>query len=113
MASLFSLEKLEPVKLVLSLSCSRLFKSFCILVLAILQTEFGGRFKLPCLVLLGIKLAQNILTSLKQLVAFLLLPDSVVQTLLSDHVVLDLLTAPPDVTSLALTLDLDSLLDLR
>ena len=113
MASLFSLEKLEPVKLVLSLCCSCLFKSFCILVLAILQTEFGGRFELPCLVLLGIKLAQNILTSLKQLVAFLLLPDSVVETLLPDHVILDLLTTPPDVTRLALTLDLDSLLDLR
>ena len=113
MASLFSLEKLEPVKLVLSLCCSCLIESFFILVLAILQIEFGCCFKFSRLFLLGIKLGQDILASLKQFVALLLLPDSVVQTLLSDHVVLDLLTAPPDVTSLALTLDLDSLLDLR
>ena len=79
----------------------------------ILESVSGHGLDLAGLLLLGVELVQNILTSLEQFLAFLLLVDSVVQTLLSYHVVPDLLAAQPDVARVALALDLEGLLDLR
>ena len=79
----------------------------------ILESVSGHGRDLAGLLLLGVELVQNILTSLEQFLAFLLLVDSVVQTLLSYHVVPDLLAAQPDVARVALALDLEGLLDLR
>ena len=79
----------------------------------ILESVSGHSLDLAGLLLLGVELVQNILTSLEQFLAFLLLVDSVVQTLLSYHVVPDLLAAQPDVARVALALDLEGLLDLR
>lgn len=93
--------------------CPRLFKPLLVLVQAILESVSGHGLDLAGLLLLGVELVQNILTSLEQFLAFLLLVDSVVQTLLSYHVVPDLLAAQPDVARVALALDLEGLLDLR
>ena len=97
----------------MSLLCPRLFKPLLVLVQAILESVSGHGLDLAGLLLLGVELVQNILTSLEQFLAFLLLVDSVVQTLLSYHVVPDLLAAQPDVARVALALDLEGLLDLR
>lgn len=93
--------------------CPRLFKPLLVLVQVILESVSGHGLDLAGLLLLGVELVQNILTSLEQFLAFLLLVDSVVQTLLSYHVVPDLLAAQPDVARVALALDLEGLLDLR